>query len=80
MGYQHCEQHDLDATNGCEQCEREGPRDVTVELNKLEANALLYMAGAEEIPESQLLRAALKSYARSALTFDEYRHFFPVTG
>jgi len=52
---------------------------VSCPLDDLEANALLFIARLRQVPESQVLRDALESYARGVLSFDEYRSFFPVS-
>ena len=50
---------------------------VTLRAWPNEARALAKLARMQRLSRSQVLRQALEAYARSALTFDEYRSFYP---
>ena len=51
---------------------------VSTLLSPLELVALNKLADMQEITRSDVLRRALESYSRSALTFDEYRELYPL--
>jgi hypothetical protein len=51
-----------------------------IQLDELATNGLTYMAKLQEVSEDALLATALEHYARSALTFDEFRTYYPLEG
>ena len=56
------------------------PHTVSTLLSPLELAAVNKLADMQEITRSDVLRQALESYSRDALTFEEYREFYPVKG
>ena len=56
----------------------ERPQSLSLLLGPREMRALNKLSKMQEITHSEALRRALKSYARSALSFDEYRELYPV--
>lgn len=56
------------------------PQSLSLLLAPREMAALKMLAKIQEVPIVEALRRALKSYARSALSFDEYRSFYPPEG
>jgi hypothetical protein len=51
---------------------------ATCPLPELETTCLKHIASMQEVKPSAVLRRALEHYAREALTFDEYRDFYPL--
>jgi predicted transcriptional regulator len=51
---------------------------VTVRVWPNEAKALAKLARMQRLSRSQVFRQALERYARSALSFEEYRALYPV--
>jgi len=51
---------------------------VTVRVWPNEAIALAKLAKRQRLSRSQVFRQALEAYARSALSFDEYRALYPI--
>lgn len=51
---------------------------VTVRMWPDEAKALAKLARLQRLSRSQVLRQALETYARSAMSFDEYRSYYPL--